>query len=164
MFRSILVPIDGSAHADAALTQAIDLAGCQHARLTLLAAWLPYTFTGVEVGAAADIQRLASDLEEDARGTVRAAQVRVPAGIPVATQVVCERAADAILRAVERGGHDLIVMGSRGRGGLRSMILGSVSLSVLHGSHVPVMVVHAPGMAESHELHPEAAADGSSGS
>jgi nucleotide-binding universal stress UspA family protein len=142
VFRSILVPVDGSAHADAALSEAIDLASTQHARLTLLCAWRPYTFTGGEIGTAADIQKLDTDLEEDARRMVSAARKRVPAGISVDTEVCCERPADAILRAVTRDGHDLIVMGTRGRGGLRSLILGSVSLSVLHRSHVPVMVVH----------------------
>lgn len=146
MFRSILVPVDGSAHAEAALSEAIDLASCQHARLTLLCAWRPYTFTGGEIGTAAEIQKLDTDLEEEARLTVRAARKRVPAGISVETEVSCERPADAILRAVERDGHDLIVMGSRGRGGLRSLILGSVSLSVLHRSHAAVMVVHGPAV------------------
>ena len=142
MFRSILVPVDGSAHADAALSEAIDLASTQHARLTLLCAWRPYTFTGGEIGAAADIQKLDTDLEDDARRTVSEARKRVPAGISVDTEVCCERPADAILRSVVRDGHELIVMGTRGRGELRSLILGSVSLSVLHRSHVPVMVVH----------------------
>jgi nucleotide-binding universal stress UspA family protein len=36
MFHNILVPVDGSSDADQALTQAIDLAECEHASLTLL--------------------------------------------------------------------------------------------------------------------------------
>jgi nucleotide-binding universal stress UspA family protein len=154
MFHSILVPLDGSPHADAALAQAVDLAGYQRARITLLCAWRPFTWYG---GAAApvgvDVQQLEDDVEAETRRIAEAARDRVPEGIDVDTAVVCERPADAIIREVERGGHDLIVMGSRGRGGLRSLLLGSVSTSVLHRSRVPVMVVHATGFGELLSLH-----------
>jgi nucleotide-binding universal stress UspA family protein len=50
-------------------------------------------------------------------------------------------AADEILRAARRAKVDLIVMGSRGRGGIGSLLLGSVAQSVLQASDVPVMVI-----------------------
>ena len=154
MFHSILVPVDGSAHADAALAQAVDLARCQHARITVLCAWRPFTWYGGSVApVGVDVQQLESDLEAETRRIAEAARDRVPDGIDVDTAVVCERPADAIIREVERGGHDLIVMGSRGHGGLRSLLLGSVSTSVLHRSRVPVMVVHATGFGELLSLH-----------
>ena len=154
MFHSILVPVDGSAHADAALTQAVDLARCQRARITVLCAWRPFVWYGGAVApVGVDVERLESDVEAETRRIAEEARERVPDGIDVDMAIVCERPADAIIREVERGGHDLIVMGSRGHGSLRCLLLGSVSTSVLHRSGVPVMVVHASGCAEVLSLH-----------
>jgi nucleotide-binding universal stress UspA family protein len=154
MFHSILVPVDGSAHADAALAQAVDLARCQRARITLLCAWRPFVWYGGAVApVGVDVEQLESDVEAETRRIAEAARNRVPEEIEVDTAVVCERPADAIIGEVERGGHDLVVMGSRGRGSLRSLLLGSVSTSVLHRSPVPVMVVHAPRCGEVLSLH-----------
>ena len=154
MFHSILVPVDGSAHADAALTQAVDLARCQRARITVLCAWRPFVWYGGAVApVGVDVERLDSDVEAEGRRIAEEARDRVPDGIDVDMVIVCERPADAIIREVERGGHDLIVMGSRGHGSLRCLLLGSVSTAVLHRSRVPVMVVHASGCAEVLSLH-----------
>lgn len=49
--------------------------------------------------------------------------------------------ADEVLKAAEKEKVDLIVMGSRGHGGIKSMLLGSVAQKVLAHAEVPVMVV-----------------------
>jgi nucleotide-binding universal stress UspA family protein len=67
----------------------------------------------------------------------------VPEGIPVCTIIRHGHAPDEIVRRIEAAEHDLVVMGSRGRGPLRSLLLGSVSRAVLHRSPVRVIVVHA---------------------
>jgi nucleotide-binding universal stress UspA family protein len=143
MFRNILVALDGSPDAEQALTQAIDLAGCEHARLTLLSAIVspPATaYTGLSGGVAA---RLAQDAEAEAEALLRRAIERVPGDVSVAHVLSREPARPAIIRQVREGGHDLVVMGSRGRGAVRSALLGSVSHYVLHHSHKPVLIVHA---------------------
>jgi nucleotide-binding universal stress UspA family protein len=139
MFHNILVAVDGSQHADQALSHAIDLAESEHARLTLMTAVVaPPTVTyfgasGEVVGA------LSHDAEAEAKAILRRARDRVPEDVSVTT-ILSRRPIDmAQIRH-----HDLVVMGSRGRGAVRSALLGSASHYVLHHSPVPVLIVHDP--------------------
>jgi nucleotide-binding universal stress UspA family protein len=143
MFRNVLVAIDGSEDADEALTQAIDLADSEHARLTLITgiAQLPsVSYIGMGGSAAAEI---AANARSGAENVLRRARERVPDNLPVTTLVTDQPIRPALIEEIKRGQHDLIVMGSRGRGALRSALLGSVSHYVLHHSPVPVLIVHA---------------------
>jgi nucleotide-binding universal stress UspA family protein len=150
MFKNMLVAVDGSRHADAALDQAIDIARTQGARLTLLTAW--QSFSGwAGLGAGAPItDDFTTGIEEYYRQTLDQAVARVPAELAPQAQLVEGSAGDAILGELERGSYDLVVMGSRGRGSVGSLLLGSVSHRVLHHAPVPTLIVHlaqesAPG-------------------
>lgn len=50
-------------------------------------------------------------------------------------------AADNIVAAAAKGGHDLIMMGSHGHGALSNLVMGSVATKVLAHSKVPVLLV-----------------------
>ena len=65
------------------------------------------------------------------------------AGLDVEVEVLEGPPADAILRVAENRQCELILMGSRGRSTLASLLLGSVSHRVLSHATIPVMIVSA---------------------
>jgi nucleotide-binding universal stress UspA family protein len=142
MFRSILVAVDGSEPAMEALHEAIDLARGEGARLTLISVAAPPRWLGSGGPYFAPVA-LEYELERRAQTIVDRAEALVPEDVPVSTVVRRGPAAKAILKRVESGQHDLVVMGSRGLGSAGSLLLGSVSRAVLADSPVPVLVARA---------------------
>jgi nucleotide-binding universal stress UspA family protein len=143
MFQNILVAIDGSPDADQALTQAIDLAESERARLTLFSAVaVPPAAVYIGAGGAA-AATVARDAETEAEAILREAVQRVPNGVSVSTVQSSDPVRPALIQQIKSGHHDLVVMGSRGRGALRAVLLGSVSHYVLNRSPAPVLIVHA---------------------
>jgi nucleotide-binding universal stress UspA family protein len=142
MFHNILVAVDGSPDSDQALAEAIDLAQKERARLTLITAVSQppasaYFAAGVQVGELIEAART------EAEAVLRRARASVPAGLSVTTVLAEEPIRSALCRQFDEGGHDLVVMGSRGRGAVRAALLGSVSHYVLNHSPVPVLTVKA---------------------
>ena len=146
MFRNVLVAIDGSAHAARALSEAVDLVRATNARLTVMtsvpnaSSWL-LGMGGVSTAEPADA--LQDEMLHEYRALLDHAIDALPADLPVTKLLTRGRAAPAIVAQVRAGGHDLVVMGSRGRGDVRSLVLGSVSHQVLQTSPAAVLVVHA---------------------
>jgi nucleotide-binding universal stress UspA family protein len=142
MFHEILVAVDGSPDADQALAQAIDLAQCEHSRLTLITAVQDLPVPAYMVPGA-PIAQLVKEAKTGADAILGRARRRVPDDLPVTTILAEEPIRTALIRRVKDGPYDLVVMGSRGRGSVRATLLGSVSHYVLHHSPVPVLIAHA---------------------
>jgi nucleotide-binding universal stress UspA family protein len=143
MFRNILVAVDGSPDSDQALTQAIDLAESEHSRLTLFSA-VAMPPAGAYIGGGGAVAgTLARDAETETETILRTAAQRVPDRVSLSTVRSGEPVRQALVHQIKEGAHDVVVMGSRGRGGVRAVLLGSVSHYVLHHSPVPVLIVHA---------------------
>jgi nucleotide-binding universal stress UspA family protein len=145
VFFRLLVAYDGSAHSERALAEAIDLARTTNAKLTVMSVVPEAGNAALGAGyiAPVDPGATARQLEAQYLEVLENAVRDVPSELPVTKVLGRGEAAVGIVSEVRRAGHDLVVMGSRGHGELRSLLLGSVSHQVLRSSPVPVLVVHA---------------------
>jgi nucleotide-binding universal stress UspA family protein len=126
MYRRIVVPLDGSELAEAALTTAEALARPASGTLYLVQAAPPDD----EACAVAYLEEVAQRLR--ARG------------LEVATLVLPGQPADVVVWQATHNHADLIVMSTHGRGGASRWVLGSVADQVLHRTARPVLLVR-PG-------------------
>jgi nucleotide-binding universal stress UspA family protein len=141
-YRHVLVAYDGSPDADLALDHAVALAQAFRARLALVSVVPPAPAFAWQAPGGVRAAHDASQQDLDER--LRSAADRVPDDLPLTTRLLDGDPAREILRAAREGEHDLIVMGSRGRGRVTAALLGSVSNHVMHDAEVPVMIVHRP--------------------
>lgn len=152
MFTNILIAVDGSPHSERAVAEAVDLARTTGASLTALAAFpdiAPWVYVG-GYGAIlppAGLDDVHAQSRREHERMLEEMLARLAGDLDVERIVVQGTPAAAILEQAEKGRHDLIVMGSRGRGELRSLLLGSVSHHVLQTSPIPVLVVRASNAA-----------------
>lgn len=147
MFTSILVGVDHSEHARVALSQAVDIARTQKASLTVLVAYSTLMPWGpVSPLPQSAVDEFVASVRNDAQAIAEEAKSAIPTEVSAEVLVVDSAPAEAILDRAAAGNHDLIVVGSRGRGDAGSFFLGSVSHAVLNHSRVPVLIVHVPSV------------------
>ena len=138
MFKKILVPYDGSHHSERALETAIHMARSDGASIHVVYAYdkLP-DYLGEP-----NLQEVLNRVLSAARALMdSAAQQAHDQGVAVTSDVLEGPAAEAILRVAEIENFDLIIMGSRGLGHLKGLLLGSVSERVLRQAKIPVMIM-----------------------
>jgi nucleotide-binding universal stress UspA family protein len=140
-YRKILVALDGSPDAEAALVHAVALAHDQHALLTLLTVG-PSPNRAAAVGTAPP-----PDLIDIHAKILRDALALIPNDVGVTTRLERGEAPQTILRVAAEEDSDLIVMGSHGHSRVHRALLGSVSERVLAKSAAPVLLLRGPGCA-----------------
>ncbi len=143
-FEKILVPVDFSAYSAEAVRLAADLAQQYHGSITLVHVYdpLPYALPPeYDMFTSEQEARLTREFEKRlavAKGAAESAgaqrvEARLLHGLPSA----------AILDAARSGQFDLIVMGTRGRTGIKHALLGSVAERVLRNAPCPVLTAKA---------------------
>jgi nucleotide-binding universal stress UspA family protein len=143
-FRTVLVTLDGSRDAEAVLDDALTFADADDARFILLrvvppppllaSAYLPH---------AALMQRQESEKRRsDARAYMNAVEQRLgERASDIETRIVLHgHPATLIQRVADDEDADMIAMGTHGNGGLREVLMGSVTRQVVRSSAVPVLV------------------------
>ena len=138
MFKNILLGVDGSEHSLHAAQKAAALAICTEADLCIVVAHptVP-AYLGEPNFQDAIIARLMES--KKIMDEAIAAVGEIPG--EVRTEILEGSAAEVVLNVANVRDIDLIVMGSRGHGKLRGLLLGSQSQKVLHHAPCPVMIV-----------------------
>jgi nucleotide-binding universal stress UspA family protein len=143
----LLVPLDGSGHAEAALQTAVKLAGDLGGELMLLGVETPNDVLDAEADVAVYFNRLEPpERVEAAEYLARTAErvARQAPQIAVHTQVRWGYPAEEIVAAATETGAALVVMATHGRTGLNRAVVGSVAGRVLEHGSTPLVLVRPP--------------------
>ena len=137
----VVVGVDDSPISDAAVAEAYRQASLRNATLIAVHTWTPLDADalhgyGIEPD---EIERMSQDAVEAVAERLAGYASEYP-DVKVERKVLPEEPAKALLDAAGEDAQ-LIVVGSRGRGGFRGLLLGSTSQKVMHQAHSPVMVV-----------------------
>jgi nucleotide-binding universal stress UspA family protein len=169
--HTIVVGVDGSDASKAALRWAAAEARLRGARLLVVHAWMGYPpMTAGTPVSAEDWAVLRKGAEEVVAGIVadvladcvdlaiETTAVHGPAGRVLVeaaedADLVADRIAHAIAERASELGADLVVVGSRGLGGFRGLLLGSVGHHITQHASCPAVVVHG---SEAHAGEPQA--------
>ncbi|MGY1808308.1 universal stress protein [Blastococcus sp. SYSU D00669] len=142
--QRIVVGIDGSAGARAALAWALAEAARRGAGLEVVSAFpVDFYWADPYLLDTARIDEIRADTEARARAAVEEVRTEVGTADDVDVQVVVVAGAPSAHLVQRSEGADLLVVGSRGRGAVRSAVAGSVALHCSAHARCPVVVVHA---------------------
>jgi nucleotide-binding universal stress UspA family protein len=139
MFLNILVAVDGSRSSRLALDRAVELARAMGSKLTIVTVAPPLASYVTFAGVSSETMR--KELDRWAEGIVNEAAAQVPDDVIAHRVQRTGHAGPEILAEIKRGGYDLVVLGTRGRGRAQEGLLGSVNLFLHFHAHVPLLSV-----------------------
>ncbi len=146
----VVVGVDGTPESRAAIEYALRDADRRKALLRVVAVARPPEYWAVAYGAPAlpSPEEIKADMQVLVKAMVDEAVAANPqtAGVPVAIDAIIGAPSPALVEAAE--GADLLVLGHRGRGAVRSVLLGSVGLHCVLHAPCPVTVVRSAAVRE----------------
>ena len=156
----VVVGVDGSELSTNAIAFAFDEASSRGVGLTAVHAWWLDYVEGASASAiwTVDWKNMAQEENALVAESLAGWQEKYP-DVTITRHSIHGHPVEALVRQSENA--CLVVVGSRGRGGFRGLLLGSVSQGVLHRAHCPVAIVRAPredrhhsgdGATEEHRL------------
>lgn len=148
--RPVVVGVDGSSASQAALRWAVEDARRRGCPVDVISAWHPDY--GVMIGPlpAEVFAEVTPQALKAAAQKVLDRAVQGFEGVEIRRILVEGDPRDALTKASEDA--ELLVVGSRGRGTLAGIILGSVSLYCVHHASCPVVVIREPKVKQEHTL------------
>ena len=142
MSGKIVVGVDGSPQAKRAVSWALEEAGAHGDEVLLVHAWefpailtISYHGPTLPVFSREEVEKLSQQLLDKAADEAR----RQAPTLTVSTRLVEGHPGKVLVEAAQ--GARLLVVGSRGMGGFKGMVMGSVSTSCVHHARCPIVIV-----------------------
>jgi len=140
MFSKILVPVDGSNNSYKALEAALVLSEKLGSKISVVNVMEQVPITHIES------EKLLSDLleaykKENQEILSKCSDIAHQKGITIKTVLLQGNPAPVILDYSKKENFDLVIMGSRGMGKFKELILGSVSSKIVHHSPCAIMII-----------------------
>lgn len=140
LFSKILVPIDGSDNSFRALDAALLLSEKLGAKVTAVHVMEDVPVLHIESEKL--LRKLLEDYKKENQLILtKCSEIANNKGIKIETKLLQGNPSSVIIDYCENEKQDIIIMGSRGMGKFKELVLGSVSNKVLHHSSCPVMIV-----------------------
>lgn len=138
MFNEIVIPVDGSEHAEKAAARGFEIASQQNANVHLICVADTGPLSGYQLPG--ERESAEDAITRQAASIISAVEEKAPSDVTVTTATPIGSAKSQIIKYADEVGADLIVMGSRGRDGVERLMLGSVTEHIVRVSDIDVLV------------------------
>ena len=140
MFSKVLVPVDGSDNSFRALDAALLLSEKLGSKVTAI--HIMEEIPVLHIQSEKLLKELVDAYKKEMQSILsKCTEIATRKGVSINTKLLQGNVGSTILDFCEKEKFDIIVMGSRGMGKFKELVLGSVSNKIVHHSSCPVMIV-----------------------